>query len=99
MRSDQAALSATTRLVLLRMAVTAHDGDEEPRYHAGWIPLALFLGYPLGSAKERDTAKRAVKRALRELVEAGLVKPLHEWEKGRRVYLLLLDHHRIKPTG
>ena len=66
--------------VLSRMAITAHDKDTseyDARYYfGGWKPLALSLGYQVEAAELLPPdAKRAVARALRELIDQGLIKP------------------------
>jgi DNA-binding transcriptional ArsR family regulator len=62
------------------MAAHALDADEQPVYFAGWEPLAVALGYP--EPKPDSAAQRKVTRALKRLVDAGLIdadpsKPRH----------------------
>lgn len=64
-------VSPRARLVLVKMALLAMDKDRPPIYFAGWAPLAMPLGYPAYDGN----AERAVARAIRELVDAGFVKP------------------------
>lgn len=70
-------LSDRTTLVLVGMAHRARDeargGQEAAIYEGGWEYLArACLRYPTYD----DAAKRGVARAIRTLVEYGVVKPL-----------------------
>lgn len=66
----QPGVSDRARLVLARMAVVAKDTDDQPVYFGGWPFLAPALGYPAYD----NRAKQAVKRAVAELLTAGLIK-------------------------
>jgi hypothetical protein len=83
-------LSHSARAVLFVMAMNAHDtgnADTPPRtYFRGWEHLARVA---LGRATYDDNAEHAVKRALRELVDAGYVKQTgrrHGERHGRVLY-------------
>jgi hypothetical protein len=85
-------LSYPARLVLLGMADHAHDTGRPPDtpeacYFGGWEHLALgWLGFP----KYDAAAIRAVTRAVKELVAAGLIIPLGRrgGSQGNRIYQL-----------
>jgi|GEM_PF-3519729 len=74
-------LSHSAKIVLLRMANTSLDKDKPPRYFAGWELLALALGYDVppktdsseAARKVREGIRRNVRRATRELEDAGLI--------------------------
>ena len=84
--------------VLYRMAVTAQDKDTkeyaERHYFGGWKPLAMALGYQLEDDGPLPAdAHRAVARALRELIDRGLIKPGEDNIKaGRRHRTYLLTY-------
>jgi len=67
-------LSSRAMLVLIAMALDAHDTGTEDTparcYFRGWLPLALMLGHP----GLTPGGKSAVARAIRELTDAGLIK-------------------------
>ncbi|WP_158375543.1 hypothetical protein [Cellulosimicrobium cellulans] len=75
--AEQATLPAPARLILVRMAVTAKDDDDPPRYFAGWELLAQAIGYPLADVSEgmprRESARRHVRRLVKELEMSGLL--------------------------
>lgn len=85
-------LSPNARLVLLGMARVAHDKGSPPDipeacYWGGWEYLATFwLGYP----KYDHAAEVAVARAIRELIDAGLIVAMGRWggSRGPRMYRL-----------
>jgi len=72
----QLKLGNTAARLLLHMALECWDekrGDQEPRrYFGGRESSAIALGF-LAPANGRDPAFRAVKRAVRELVESGAI--------------------------
>lgn len=74
------------RLILVRMAHTALDADDWPVYFAGWDTLALALGYE----KYDHAAEIAVGRAIRQLTDAGLIKPDGNAPGGNRRYRITL---------
>lgn len=92
MAGSMPGLSANARLVLLGMAVVAHDKGNPPDtpeacYWGGWEYLAQgWLGYP----KLDATSKRQVARAMAELVTAGVVAPQGRrgGSRGPRMYRL-----------
>ncbi len=60
-------------------AVDESDGDTRRAvYRGGWVPLSVMIGYPppADGGPMSEPARRAVRRALRELVRAGLVEPV-----------------------
>lgn len=69
-------------MVLTRMCSSALDRENGTMpgrlYYGGWVPLAMMLGYdaPADGEPLSDTAKQAVKRAVRDLTRAGLIKPV-----------------------
>lgn len=89
--------------VAVRMALSALDrpnerGQPAGLYFAGWEPLALVLGYELPPATDPETRKKRrnasenVRRAVRELILAGLVQPLGNAHRGsRQTYKLCLS--------
>jgi hypothetical protein len=85
-------LSPRARLVLLGMAMVAHDKGSPPdipaaTYFGRWDYLAqAWLAYPKLDSK----AERAVARAIAELVEAGVVVPMGRrgGSRGPRMYRL-----------
>lgn len=81
----------TARTVLLVMAHSAHDGDRRPTYFGGSDFLAQAIGGAvLGVAT--DAGKRAVKRAIAELVQLGLVRQEQQTNRSRnRRWVLHLD--------
>lgn len=62
--------SHPARVVLQLMTLHALDTDKEPAYFAGSANLARCLGYPAGSS----AGKRAVERAIAELVGHGMIQ-------------------------
>jgi len=76
-------LSKSARLVLVRMCVTAIDGDVAPWYGAGWVLLADALGV------DGKRGELAVSRAIRELRDAKLVELETAGVHGRRARYLL----------
>jgi hypothetical protein len=82
--------SDKSKLVLFLMASTARDTStkvDPGTYWGGWEMLAKSLGYKALD----DPAKKAVQRAIKELVEAGLVERLGNPAWGhRQVYRLTL---------
>lgn len=75
------------RVVLMRMAHTALDTDHAPAYFGGWPTLAVALGYDDPTS---HAAELAVGRAVRQLVEVGLIKPDGDTPGGNRRYLITL---------
>lgn len=63
-------LSPRARLVLTRMCSAAKDADTPPIYFGGWGPLAEALGF----ATYTRSAHSAVARAVKELLECGVIK-------------------------
>lgn len=87
-------LTNSARLVLLGMAGRAHDTGTtttpQGEYFGTWDHLAKgWLGYPAYT----DAAERAVARAVRELVDAGLIKPIGRYRssRGPRKYKVNID--------
>ena len=81
-----ASLSAAGHKVLLRMALVALDKGKDGRpaglYFAGWAPLQIALGYEPGGPK--TAGHTAVKRATRELREAGHISQMTQAARGTR---------------
>lgn len=75
---DQFGLSHPARIVITRMAL--HAMDETGIYAKGHAVLAIGLGY---ADPESLTAKRAVARAVSELVAKGIVEVMAEAAPGR----------------
>jgi hypothetical protein len=73
-------LPATPMLVLLAMALTAHDDDDDPRY---WGGRARLLG-ALGRDPESRADQKSLERALRTLVDVGAVTLLNRPRVGVR---------------
>jgi len=67
-------LDPRARVVLLTMALSAHDTGTKTVppaiYFRGWHHLAQVLGYDTWD----DTAQQAVKRAVRQLTQAHLIE-------------------------
>ena len=82
-------LSPTARLVLTRMALTAHDTDLEPVYWAGWEFLAT---QGLGYRTYTPAAKLAVARATAELQAADCLKVRRSGRPGNRAEYVLTLH-------
>jgi hypothetical protein len=89
-----ARVSHSARLALFGMAAVAHDTGTKtkPRaqYWGGWEWLARAM---LGYAEYDAAARAAVARAVRELIDAGLIKQvgrLHGERHGNAVYELTL---------
>lgn len=71
-------------------------GDAEPRrYYVGRASLAIAPGY-LAPRNDSDAARTAVKRCVRELVEAGLIRRVRIGRNGVPAeYELLLESSRL----
>lgn len=87
----QEGIPYAARLVLVRMALTAHDRDPEPVYWGGWEFLAT---QGLGYRTYTPNAKRAVGRAVEQLQSADLVKVRRAGKPGARAEYLLTLHIR-----
>lgn len=78
--------------VMAHVALDKPTKHEQARvYFAGWEYLARTA---LGRLDYSDTERRAVARALRELIDAGLVKPIgrrNGVRQGAVMYELLID--------
>lgn len=84
--------SGAAAKVLMLMAQTAKDTDEQPRYWAGRDSFVVVLGYgdiwpadddhtpPADAA--RAAAYRAVRRAIRELEDLGCITTLEQAHRG-----------------
>lgn len=72
--------------VLVAMCITAKDTDDPAVYYGGWDYLALALGYETYSRN----AHEQVRRAVAELVAAGVIKPDGYAPGGNRRYVLRL---------
>ena len=74
-------LTKNARTVLLVMAELAHDSGSvtapQACYYGGWKRLAWALGYP--DAERGSSGQTAVKRAVTELGNAGLVEAMGRW--------------------
>jgi hypothetical protein len=83
-----AGLSYPAMVMLTRMAVSALDCDPEPRYWAGWQPLAIAL-----RLKGKDASnRRNVRKYVRELHDAGAVTLIRKGNiHGASTYRLWLD--------
>lgn len=87
---NHAGLSNRAFRVLVRMALSALDktnerGQPPGLYWGGWEVLALSLGrQDLETPSARRLAQETVRRAIQELVAAGLVTPLHVAQRGTR---------------
>lgn len=84
--------------LLFHMAAECWDerrGDAEPRrYYAGRASSAIALGY-LAPRNDSDAARTAVKRCVRELVNAGLIRRVRIGRNGvPSEYELLLESSR-----
>ncbi len=84
--------------LLFHMAAECWDekrGDAEPRrYYAGRASSAIALGY-LAPRNDSDAARAAVKRCVRELVEASLIRRVRIGRNGVPAeYELLLESSR-----
>jgi hypothetical protein len=95
-RCGRLKLSGNAYKVLVAMAATALDqpnskGQPARLYYAGWEPLALALGFD--PQENPRKAKEAVRRAIKELREAGLVCVVggHARTGNRQSYRLDLD--------
>jgi hypothetical protein len=64
-------ISDRARAVLARMCLVALDSDDPPVYWAGWPMLGT---HGLGRQTYDTAAVRAVTRAIRELLDTGLIK-------------------------
>lgn len=78
--------------VLCRMCTSALDkpnGTAPGRlYFGGWVPLAMMLGFPAPPEGEPlpDTAKQAVRRAIRDLIDNGLIAVADDAEQAPHRY-------------
>lgn len=85
-----ASLTPFARLVLVHMATTALDkenavGDEARLYFAGHAPIVLFVaGVGEDEVDAYDSALRRVRRAVRELLDAGAIVQVRRSVNGRR---------------
>lgn len=84
--------------LLFHMAAECWDerrGEQEPRrYYAGRGSSAIALGY-LAPTNDSDAARSAVKRAVRELVDVGLIRRVRMGGNGVPTeYELLLNSGR-----
>lgn len=83
--------------VLLRMALVALDqpdkrGRPAELYYGGWEPLADALGH----TSLTPAAHTAVRKALKTLTDAGVVKPMNHARQGtRQTYRLRLDDRAV----
>ncbi len=89
--------------LLFHMAAECWDekrNDAEPRrYYAGRASSAIALGY-LAPRNDSDAARTAVKRCVRELIEAGLIRRVRIGRNGMpSEYELLLESSRQGATG
>lgn len=87
-------LSANAFWVLTRMAWAVMDkptqGQPAAEYWAGWEYLAMPW---LAMGRDHETARTVVKRAMRELVTKGYVKPLGVARRGQRQrYAITIDY-------
>lgn len=85
-RALRAPVNGRAFRVLSAMALTAKDTDDIPAYYGGWDYLALCLGYD----GLTGAAHTAVRRAVAELVTAGLIKPDGHAPSGNRRYVIRL---------
>jgi hypothetical protein len=90
---DTAPLSDRARLVLIRMSWAVLDkpsGEQAAaEYWRGWE----WLGLPWDDGRSPDAVNTIVKRAVRELVSKGYLKPIGETAKGRRQhYVITIDY-------
>lgn len=93
----QLRLGNTAARLLLHMALECWDDSDNPRrqeprrYFAGRESSAIALGF-LAPGNGSEAAHRAVKRAVRELVEKGAIARVREGGNGRTAeYELKLD--------
>jgi hypothetical protein len=84
-------LSITARTILYAMCHYAHDQGNPPEtparcYFGGWDLLAGYLGYD----KYTRSAHERIRRAINELVDAGILVPQGRrgGHQGNRIYLL-----------
>jgi len=93
-------MSDRARLVLVRMSLRTYDqqpkrsrsGLEPDVYYGGWDWLGLLWDDGIRTPEARH---QIVKRAVRELVERGYVKPIEPATKGHRAaYRVLVDYGR-----
>lgn len=68
-----------SRVALIVMANTAKDGDDEPAYWGGPVPIAVALG--LGDSR---TLAKQVSYALKPLLQVGAITVLEKPSRGRR---------------
>lgn len=79
------------RTLLLVMAHEAHDKDRRPTYFAGSDALAQALGGAVATLPT-EAGERAVRRALAELVQLGLIRQEKQTNRSRnRRWVLHLD--------
>jgi hypothetical protein len=84
-------LDGNPRAMLVRMALSALDDAERPRYWAGWEPLAEAIGHALPSedddgpeaTRARRYAQEAVRLSVRVLRSAGLISASRRAAPGR----------------
>ncbi|MCS5498199.1 hypothetical protein NY547_13195 [Cnuibacter physcomitrellae] len=94
----QLGLGGAASRLLLHMALECWDDDREGqparRYFGGRESSALALGF-LAPANGEEPAHRAVKRAVRELIESGAITRVRNGGRGRTSeYELLLNSSR-----
>jgi hypothetical protein len=98
--ANHGGLPPRSKVVLIKMAHTALDqpnrkGQPAGIYYGGWEPLALALGYEVPDldpdnekvCQQRRTAGQAVRRAVKPLVQLGVVErltPSGKVHKGNR---------------
>jgi hypothetical protein len=93
-------LGNTAARLLVHMALECWDEGDNParqeprRYFAGRESSAVALGF-LAPENGSEAAHRAVKRAIRELVDAGAIERIRAGRGGHTSeYLLVLDSSR-----
>jgi hypothetical protein len=97
-------LGNTAARLLLHMALECWDDEDNPghqeprRYFAGRDSSAIALGF-LAPENASEAAHRAVKRAIKELVDAGAIRRIRVGRNGvTSEYELALDSSR-PPMG
>lgn len=88
--------SATRLLLHMALECWDEDRDDQParRYFAGRESSAIALGF-LAPDNAGEAAHRAVKRAVRELIDRGAIRRLRTGGRGdRSEYELLLNSSR-----
>ena len=101
--SAQLKLGNTAARLLLHMALECWDekrGDQEPRRYFGGRELsAIALGF-LAPANGSEAAHRAVKRAVRELVDSGAISRVRAGGRNLTAeYELMFDSSRPQVAG